>query len=64
MLVSPCEDAVVCGYCLQVPTLIQHLDLMELSKLNVLHWHITDAQSFPLEVPALEALTAEVKAGC
>lgn len=28
------------------------------SKLNVLHWHITDSQSFPLDIPALPQFTA------
>ncbi len=32
---------------LPVPVLLQHLDLMEISKMNVLHWHITDDESFP-----------------
>lgn len=27
------------------------------SKLNVLHWHITDSQSFPLEIPAIPQFT-------
>ena len=31
------------------------LDAMAWSKLNVLHWHLTDAQSFPLATPAAEA---------
>ena len=35
------------------------LDAMRLAKLNVLHWHVVDAQSFPLEVDAHPQL-----AGC
>ena len=29
---------------------------MAASKLNVLHWHITDAQSFPLQLNSLPEL--------
>ena len=34
------------------------LDAMAWSKLNVLHWHLTDAQSFPLATPAAVAESA------
>lgn len=33
------------------------IDGMAASKLNVLHWHATDAQSFPLEMPTVPQLT-------
>ena len=29
--------------------IIANLDLMEMSKMNVFHWHLTDDQSFPYE---------------
>jgi hexosaminidase len=29
--------------------LIQNLDLMEINKMNVFHWHLTDDQAFPYE---------------
>lgn len=32
------------------------LDAMAASKLNVLHWHATDSQSFPLESPRVPQL--------
>lgn len=32
------------------------IDAMAYSKLNVLHWHIVDKQSFPLEIPSLPNL--------
>ncbi|VEN48588.1 unnamed protein product [Callosobruchus maculatus] len=42
---------------LSVDTIKRHLDGMAASKLNVLHWHITDSQSFPLEVGRLPNMT-------
>ena len=41
---------------LPVPTLRAALDAMAYSKLNTLHWHIVDAQSWPLESAAWPAL--------
>ena len=39
---------------------IEHiLDAMSYSKLNVLHWHITDAESFPPEISAWPHLSGE-----
>lgn len=34
----------------------QTLDAMAFTKMNFLHWHITDAQSWPLVIPALPEL--------
>ena len=33
------------------------VDGLAATKMNVLHWHIYDGQSFPMEVPAFPALT-------
>ncbi|MCO5565109.1 hypothetical protein L7F22_018780 [Adiantum nelumboides] len=41
----------------QPPRLIkQVIDAMSYAKLNVLHWHIVDTQSFPLEIPSYPEL--------
>ncbi|KAG8914401.1 N-acetyl-glucosamine-6-phosphate deacetylase [Tulasnella sp. 408] len=36
--------------------IISTIDAMAWSKLNVLHWHVVDSQSFPLQVPAFPEL--------
>jgi len=44
----------------QTPSDVKRLmDAMELNKFNVLHIHATDAQSWPLEIPALPELSAK-----
>lgn len=37
--------------------LLKTLDGMAMTKLNYFHWHITDAQSFPLEIPEVPYLS-------
>ncbi|KAJ3678126.1 hypothetical protein LUZ60_001929 [Juncus effusus] len=41
---------------LPVPTIKSVIDSMTYSKLNVLHWHIVDDQSFPMEIPSYPKL--------
>ncbi|KAJ8944334.1 hypothetical protein NQ318_016141 [Aromia moschata] len=42
---------------LSTTTIKKNIDGMAASKLNVLHWHITDSQSFPLQLPNLPNMT-------
>jgi hexosaminidase len=39
--------------------IFEQIDGMALSKLNVLHWHIIDAQSWPLEIEAYPQMTED-----
>ncbi|MQL76171.1 hypothetical protein Taro_008578 [Colocasia esculenta] len=39
-----------------VPVIKGVIDAMAYAKLNVLHWHIVDTQSFPLEIPSYPRL--------
>ncbi|XP_042469221.1 beta-hexosaminidase 3-like [Zingiber officinale] len=41
---------------LPLPVMEVVIDSMTYSKLNVLHWHIVDEQSFPLEIPSFPRL--------
>ncbi|KAJ8930670.1 hypothetical protein NQ314_016511 [Rhamnusium bicolor] len=42
---------------LSVKIIKKNIDGMAASKMNVLHWHITDSQSFPLVSPSLPNMT-------
>lgn len=46
----------VTPYSFPVHDLIRTLDAMSWVKLNTFHWHITDSESFPLEVSQFPAL--------
>ncbi|KAK9673531.1 hypothetical protein RND81_12G173400 [Saponaria officinalis] len=41
---------------LPLPVIKDVIDSMAYAKLNVLHWHIVDTQSFPLEIPSYPKL--------
>ena len=41
---------------LPVPTIVRMLDGMAALKMNTLHWHLSDAQSFPIASAAVPAL--------
>ncbi|KAJ9669871.1 hypothetical protein PVL29_026440 [Vitis rotundifolia] len=41
---------------LPLPIIKNIIDSMTYAKLNVLHWHIVDTQSFPLEIPSFPKL--------
>nr|XP_027119180.1 beta-hexosaminidase 3-like isoform X1 [Coffea arabica] len=41
---------------LPVPVIKKVIDSMTFAKLNVLHWHIVDEESFPLEIPSYPKL--------
>ncbi|KAL9234843.1 hypothetical protein vseg_009666 [Gypsophila vaccaria] len=41
---------------LPLPVIKNVIDSMAYAKLNVLHWHIVDTQSFPLEIPSYPKL--------
>ncbi|XP_022743306.1 beta-hexosaminidase 3-like [Durio zibethinus] len=41
---------------LPLPIVKKVIDSMSYAKLNVLHWHIVDSQSFPLEIPSYPKL--------
>ena len=50
------HDVSLCSF--PVVDLLRTLEAMSWVKINVLHWHITDAQSFPLEVAQYPGLAA------
>ncbi len=41
---------------LSVSVIKSIIDTMELSRFNVLHWHVIDSYSFPLDIPSQPSL--------
>mgnify|MGYP001500224710 CR=1 FL=1 len=50
-------DGIYSRHFLSKSVIIANLDLMEMNKMNVFHWHITDSHSFPLEIKSVPELT-------
>jgi Glycosyl hydrolase family 20, catalytic domain/beta-acetyl hexosaminidase like len=44
---------------LPLPLIMNNLDAMEMNKLNVLHWHLTDSQSWPYQSAMYPELAAK-----
>lgn len=44
---------------ISLPKVYEQIDGMALSKLNVLHWHLADAQSWPVQMDAYPAMTKD-----
>lgn len=42
---------------LSVRSILAVLDAMSYAKFNVLHWHLTDAESFPIVLPSIPKLS-------
>ncbi|XP_045463068.1 chitooligosaccharidolytic beta-N-acetylglucosaminidase isoform X2 [Harmonia axyridis] len=42
---------------LSIATIKKHIEAMAASKMNFLHWHITDSHSFPMETPSIPNMT-------
>ncbi|ETI28395.1 hypothetical protein G647_00844 [Cladophialophora carrionii CBS 160.54] len=42
---------------ISIPKILEQIDGMALSKLNVLHWHIVDSQSWPLQIQTYPQMT-------
>lgn len=44
---------------LQVPTILTMIDALAYNKMNTLHWHVTDAQSFPIIIESYPNLAID-----
>lgn len=42
---------------LPVPDILKTIDGLAASKMNVLHWHATDSQSFPIHIEEIPQMT-------
>ena len=43
---------------LPVSLILRQIDAIAYNKMNTLHWHVTDAESFPMESASYPNLTA------
>ena len=48
---------------LPVKTLKKVIDGLMFSKMNIMHWHISDGDSFPLVIPAVPSISEYGKIG-
>ncbi|KAJ5218361.1 Beta-N-acetylhexosaminidase [Penicillium cinerascens] len=44
---------------ISVPKILEQIDGLALSKMNVLHWHMDDAQSWPIQIRAYPEMTKD-----
>lgn len=44
---------------ISLPKIMEQIDGMALSKLNVLHWHLADAQSWPVQMSSYPSMTLD-----
>ncbi|KAK2736838.1 hypothetical protein FQN57_000518 [Myotisia sp. PD_48] len=44
---------------ISVPKIKEQIDAMALSKLNTIHWHLTDTQSWPIEIKKYPQMTVD-----
>lgn len=42
-----------------VSTIMKHIDALEMSKMNIFHWHFEDATSWPLYIPSFPNMTKD-----
>lgn len=48
---------------ISVPKILEQIDGLALAKLNVLHWHLDDSQSWPMEIKSYPQMTKDAYSG-